>query len=175
MKQYHMHVHNFDPCNGNCVCVSFRFFPQVHPFRGNAKFNLAISGPLKETNDDVTKWKHFPRYWPIHRWISLTKASDAELWCFLWSAPWINGWVNSGETGDLRRHHVHYDVIVMNIHQYKYQYTQAGISDWHSLFQVNKGMEFQVILDMMVIMMTPSNGNIFRVTGHLCGNSPVTG
>ena len=25
-----------------------------------------------------------------HRWIPLTKASDAELWCFLWSTPWIN-------------------------------------------------------------------------------------
>ena len=25
------------------------------------------------------------------------------------------------------------------------------------------------------VMMTSSNGNIFRVTGHLCGNSPVTG
>ena len=42
--------------------------------------------------DDVIKWKHFPRYWPfvraIHRtrWIPNTKASDAELWCFLWSA-----------------------------------------------------------------------------------------
>ena len=23
----------------------------------------------------------------VHRWIPLTKASDAELWCFLWSAP----------------------------------------------------------------------------------------
>ena len=22
-----------------------------------------------------------------HRWIPHTKASDAELWCFLWSAP----------------------------------------------------------------------------------------
>ena len=22
-----------------------------------------------------------------HRWIALTKASDAKLWCFLWSAP----------------------------------------------------------------------------------------
>ena len=22
-----------------------------------------------------------------HRWITLTQASDAELWCFLWSAP----------------------------------------------------------------------------------------
>ena len=25
----------------------------------------------------------------------------------------INGWVNNRETGDLRRHHAHYDVIVM--------------------------------------------------------------
>ena len=22
-----------------------------------------------------------------HQWIRLTKATDAELWCFLWSAP----------------------------------------------------------------------------------------
>ena len=26
---------------------------------------------------------------------------------------WINGWVNNGEAGDLRRHRVHYDVNVM--------------------------------------------------------------
>ena len=31
------------------------------------------------------------------RWIPLTKASDAELWRFLSSAPWINGWVNNRE------------------------------------------------------------------------------
>ena len=44
------------------------------------------------SHDDVIKWKHFPRYWPfvrrIHRsrWIPRTKASDAELCGFLWSA-----------------------------------------------------------------------------------------
>ena len=27
---------------------------------------------------------------------------------------WINGWVNNGEAGDLRRYHAHYDVTVMN-------------------------------------------------------------
>ena len=48
-----------------------------------------------------------------HRWIPRTKARDAELWCFLWSAPWINGWVNNREAGDFRRHRVPYDVIVM--------------------------------------------------------------
>ena len=41
------------------------------------------------------------------------RASDAELWCFLWSAPLINGWINNREAGDLRRHRGHYDVIVM--------------------------------------------------------------
>ena len=43
------------------------------------------------SHDDVIKVKHFPRYWPfvrgIHRWIPLTKASDAELLYFLWSVP----------------------------------------------------------------------------------------
>ena len=48
--------------------------------------------PVVGIHDDVIKWKHFPRNWPfvrgIHRsrWIPNTKASDAELWCFLWSA-----------------------------------------------------------------------------------------
>ena len=46
---------------------------------------------INSSHDDVIKWKHFPRYWPfvrvIHRsrWIPHTKASDADLWCFLWS------------------------------------------------------------------------------------------
>ena len=43
------------------------------------------------SHDDVIKWNNIPRYWlfvrGIHRrWLPRTKASDAELWCFLWSA-----------------------------------------------------------------------------------------
>ena len=30
-----------------------------------------------------------------HKWFPLTKASDAELWCFVWSAHWINGWATN--------------------------------------------------------------------------------
>ena len=41
------------------------------------------------------------------------RASDAELWCFIWSGPCINGWVNNRGAGDLRRHRGVYDVIVM--------------------------------------------------------------
>ena len=44
------------------------------------------------------------------RWIPRTKASDAELWCFLWSAP--NKHLSKhGEAGDLRHHRAHYDVL----------------------------------------------------------------
>ena len=46
-------------------------------------------------------------------WIPHTKASDAELWCFLFICAWINGWVNNREAGDLRRYSPHYDVTVM--------------------------------------------------------------
>ena len=44
-----------------------------------------------------------------HQWIPLTKASDAKLWCFLWSVPEVN----NRDAGDLRRHRSHYDVIVV--------------------------------------------------------------
>ena len=39
------------------------------------------------------KWKHFPCSGPLwvestdHRWIPLTNASVADLWCFFWRAP----------------------------------------------------------------------------------------
>ena len=70
-------------------------------------------------HDDVIKWKHFRVTGPLcgeftgHRWIPLTKTSDAEVWCFLW----ITGWVNNHEAGHLRRHRAHHDVTVMTIWQ----------------------------------------------------------
>ena len=48
-----------------------------------------------------------------HRWIPLTKGSDAELLMFYLTCAWIHGWVNNRDAGDLRRHRTHYDVIVM--------------------------------------------------------------
>ena len=80
---------------------------------------LLDSVMVMPSHDDVIKWKHFPRTGPLcrvfpgHHWIPLTKASDAELWCFLWSAPWINGSANNRGAGDLRRHRAHYGVILM--------------------------------------------------------------
>ena len=69
-------------------------------------------------HDDVTKWKHFPRYWPFVRgthWSSVNSPHKGQ-WrgalMFSLICAWINGWVNNSEAGDLRRHSAHYDVIV---------------------------------------------------------------
>ena len=66
------------------------------------------------SNGDIFRvTSHLCSEFTVHQRIRRTKASDAELWCFLWSAPWINGWVNNREAGDFR-HRAHYDAIVMN-------------------------------------------------------------
>ena len=70
-------------------------------------------------HDDVINWKHFPRYWPFVRGIHRSPVNSPHKgqWrgalMFSLICVWINGWVNNGETGDLRRHRPHYDVIVM--------------------------------------------------------------
>ena len=48
-----------------------------------------------------------------HQWIPLTKASDAELWCFPWSAREKKSRVNVRDASDLRRHRAYYDVTPM--------------------------------------------------------------
>ena len=77
--------------------------------------------PVTEYNihDDVIKWKYFPHYWPflrgIHRWPvnSPHKGQWRGGLTFSLICVWINGWVNNGEAGDLRRYPAHYDVTVM--------------------------------------------------------------
>ena len=51
-----------------------------------------------------------------HRWIPLTKASDAEnvhilVFSLIWACT--NGKTNNRDVGDLRRHHANYDVTEM--------------------------------------------------------------
>ena len=70
-------------------------------------------------HDDVIKWKHFPRYWPFVRGIRRSPVNSPHngQWCgaliFSLICAWINGWVNTGEAGDLRRHRAHHDVTGM--------------------------------------------------------------
>ena len=53
---------------------------------------IYIFGDL-HVHDDVIEWNNFRVIGSLcaeftsDRWIPLTKASDAELWCFLWAAP----------------------------------------------------------------------------------------
>ena len=80
---------------------------------------LWILDILQGIHDDVIKWKHFPRYWPfvwgIHR--SPVNSPHKGQWrgtlMFSLICVWINGWVNNGGAGDLRRYRAHYDVTVM--------------------------------------------------------------
>ena len=67
-------------------------------------------------HDDVIKWKYFPRYWPFVRESPVNSTHKGQWWGALMFSlifAWINGWVNNHESGDLRHHRVHYDVIVM--------------------------------------------------------------
>ena len=95
-------------------CIQKHFPCRV--FFGGIK--AAYNG-VKETHDDVIKWKHFPRNWPfvrgIHRFPvnSPHKGQWRGALMFSLICAGINDWVNNREAGDLRRHRAHDEVIVM--------------------------------------------------------------
>ena len=70
-------------------------------------------------HDDVTKLKHFPRYWPFVRGIHRSPVNSPHKgqWrgalMFYLICVWINKWANNREAGDLRRYRVHHNVSVM--------------------------------------------------------------
>ena len=70
-------------------------------------------------HDDVIKWKHFTCYWPFVRGIhrspvnSPYKGQWRGALVFSLICAWMRSWVNNREAGDLRRHHAHYDAIIM--------------------------------------------------------------
>ena len=90
--------------------VAFTFSSLVIPADGYVEWIF---------HDDVIKWKHLPRYWPFVRGIHWSPVNSPHKgqWrgalMFSLICIWINGWVNSGEAGDLRRYRAHYDVSVM--------------------------------------------------------------
>ena len=95
--------------------------------------------------DDVTKWKHFPHYWPLVRGIHRSPVNSPHKgqWhralMFSLICVWINGWVNYRGVGDLRRHRAYHDAIVMisirsDIIQTKVQWCHMCISHHRHLF-----------------------------------------
>ena len=102
-------------CRG-CVMNSCKFMIYVHSYSSGQR-RWYWTGHM---HDDVIKWKHFPRYWPlvwgIHRSPvnSPLKGEWRGALMFSLICAWINGWANNGEAGDLRHHRAHYDVTVMD-------------------------------------------------------------
>ena len=94
-------------------------------------------------------WRHqmeqFPRYWPFVRGIHRSPVNSPHKgqWrgalIFSLICARIDGWVNNRKAGDLRRHVVHFDVIVMQsssqmpisvlLHQ-----TTPGVGHWNETF-----------------------------------------
>ena len=82
-------------CRGdeNLVTVTTFSFRRCTPTVPNKWWQVSLLGLIMASpytpEDSKPLWHHhkktFPRYWPFVR--GLTKASDAKLWCFLWSAP----------------------------------------------------------------------------------------
>ena len=70
--------------------------------------------------DDVIKLKHFWLYWPFVPGIYQSPVNfphKGRQWrgalTFSLIGAWIYSWVNNREAGDLRCHHAHYDVTIM--------------------------------------------------------------
>ena len=92
--------------------------------------------------DDVIKWNHIPRYWPlvrgIHRWPvnSPHKGQWRGALMFSLIYAWINVWVNDREAGDLWRHRAHYDVTVMSPKHIKKTPHSSPLSPGHTELHV---------------------------------------
>ena len=70
-------------------------------------------------DDDVIKWKHFPRYWHFVRGIHRSpvnfphKGQWRGALMFSLICDLTKGRINNRDPGDLGRHRAHHDVIVM--------------------------------------------------------------
>ena len=84
---------------------------------------IVISGD--RLHGDVIKWKQFPRHRPFVRGIHQSPVNSPRKgqWrgalMFSLICARINGWENTPEAGDLRRHPTHCDVIVMVFHRFQ--------------------------------------------------------
>ena len=128
----------------------------------------ASDGPRRVRFLKKTLWRHQMETFSAllalcvgHRWIPHTKASNTELWCFLWSAPWINDWVSNREAGNLRRHRVHHDVIVTrrqhcNFALIKPSCSQENPHHEHLIFSYRRCGQQNIFLQLSRIMEAPS-------------------
>ena len=117
-------------------------------------------------------WKHFPRYWPFVRGIhrspvnSLHKGQWRRALIFSFIRDWINGWVNNREAGDLRRHRVDYDVIVMMQHGNVNGLYRGVTWTWRRLNSPTTSLLFSTFLQDYMKKISK-----LCITNPLCGES----
>ena len=82
-----------------------------------------------------------------HRWIPHTKASDAELWCFLWSAldkrlskQWRGGWFETPSRPIYR----HYNAL-------GFFFRWATLNGWFPIWTLHNSLVSLVSLSFIVI------------------------
>ena len=98
------------------VCCPYKVYPMLHVHMYKIIMCFVL---LRLSHDDIIKWKHFPRYWPFVRWIHRSPVNSPHqgqwrgILMFSLICVWINGWVNTHETGGSIRYRAHYDVIIM--------------------------------------------------------------
>ena len=149
------------------------------------------SSQKPNNHDDVIKWKHFPRYWPLSPVNSPHKGQWRGALMFSLICVWMNGWVNNREAGDLRRHHPHYDVIVMVqkafqcydvMISFAYFWTKMAIT-YHSIplqwrhkwcDGLSNYQPHDCLLNSLFRRISKKTSKL-RVTGLCVGNSSVTG
>ena len=101
-----------------CVCVYLCMCLRLWLWHWT-RFSIWRCG--HQWHDDVTKWKHFPRYCPFVRGIhrSPVNSPHKDQWrgalVFSLICVWINGWVHNRKAGDLRCYRAHFDVTVMEL------------------------------------------------------------
>ena len=116
MYAYMLRMHYRFWCWNLNIPVQLRGFLQ--PVSAQS-LEIRVNENLSLSHDDVIKWKYGPRSWPFVRAIHRRpvnfphKGKWRRVLMFSLICAWINRWVNNREAGDLRRHHAHYDVIVM--------------------------------------------------------------
>ena len=95
----------------------------------------------------------FPSQWPVVRSIDI-----------FFICAWINGWVNTGEAGDVRRHRAHHDVTVM---MFRPTWNFAN-HQWNEVYTYSKMKRvFPNLLYRTIYIFPP-------VTGEFPSQRPVT-
>ena len=112
--------------------------------------------------------ENFPRNWPFVQGIhqSLVNSPHKGQWrgalMFSLICVWINDQVNNREAGDLRRYHVHYDLIVMSSSHFKIS-IKVWWHDYCALHWIPKGLDNWVCRYEQTILLLNMNWDILHM------------